>query len=166
VLCLFLSAFADQVFAQQPGSPAKTEQEHCSAYLNQAVPTYRVAWHYKTTGPGMTMYISIAPGDVTRDKLIALGCKLGRDHARGENLFVLILDSYAEAKRFCFQCEGGDRQTSFSFRAMYAFNREPGNAYQSLSWRPDRDTLHKWEQIDLGPPPDRPGAKGHVDEKH
>ncbi len=130
------------------------ERGDCHAY-GEKVPKYDIARHYRTDlKPGLVLFVYIAPDDVARQKLIALSCKIGRDHAAEQSLFVYVFDNKEGAKRFNPQGEGNSRQINLSYRGLYGFSREPGSAYgQSLSWRPDRNEPNRWVTIDLGTPP-------------
>jgi hypothetical protein len=136
------------------GLQKESERGGCRGY-GEKVPKYDIARHYRTDlKPGLVLFVYIAPDDVARQKLIALSCKIGKDHATEQSLFVYLFDSKRGAKRFNPQGEGNSRQINLSYRGLYGFSREPGSAYgQSLSWRPDRNEPNHWITIDLGPPP-------------
>jgi len=133
------------------------ESDTCETYLKQKPPKYRLARQFYTHtnyGSALHTFVSIDQKDVTRNKLFALSCKLGVDHANEEDFFVYILDTPRAARRFNPQGEGNDRQTNLADRGFYAFVRDRGNAYgQSLTWKPDRDDPDRWVNIELGPPP-------------
>lgn len=153
VLVLFLFAFVVIV----PVHARESQQlANCQSYREE-VPKYHVLRHYATDKkPGIILFVSVAPADVVRDKLVALGCKLGTDHADADNIFVHIFDSDGAAKKFNPAGEGNGRQINLSYRAFYSFSREKGPAYgQSLTWRPDRNDPNRWLTVDLGPPPNR-----------
>jgi len=134
------------------------QQASCSEARGVKVPKFRVARKFRgDVRPGLFLYISLSPSDFSPDKLIALACKLGEDHAAEESLFVWIFDSYRAAKRFDLVRGGPDRATNFAYRGGYSFSRRQGAAYgQSLDWRPDPNDLHRSERIDLGSPPAPP----------
>jgi hypothetical protein len=135
------------------------ETERCEVYAKQTVPKFHLAKKYRThPKPGLVLFVSIAPSDVHQEKLLALVCKLGRDHAVEEALWVFVLDSYRAAKRFNPQGEGNDRQTALSYRAGYWFWRETGKDAHSLDWWPDPYDRSRSIHIDLGNPPRRPGS--------
>lgn len=153
-LSLLLSAFPLARGGPQTGNRDSAERDDCQAD-HGAVPRYRAAGRYRTDiKPGLVLFVSINPADVTRDKLIALVCKLGIDHAKEEVLRVHIFDSSRAAKKFDPLEEGNDRRTNLSYRADYSFARSAEFAHgQFLNWRPDRDDFEHWVHIDLGPPP-------------
>lgn len=132
------------------------ERDDCRAQ-HEGVPKYHVVRHYTTDlKRGLALFMDIATADVTREKLVALVCRVGTDHSQEQSLFVYIFDSKRAAKRFNPQGEGNDRQSNLEYRGLYWFSREPGKAYgQSLDWRPDRDDINSWVHIDLGPPPQK-----------
>lgn len=133
------------------------ESDTCEAYLKREAPKYRIARQFHTHTnyeSALFVFVSVNRSDVTRDKLLALSCKLGLDRANERDFFVYILDTPRAAKRFNPQGEGNDRQTNLADRGFYAFVRDSGNAYgQSLTWKPDRDDPDRWINIELGPPP-------------
>lgn len=153
---LMVSVIALCIFdAQALGRQRTQERADCSAYVGRKIPTFRVAKKSRTDkGRALVLSISLAPSDVDREKLIALACKLGRDHAAEEGLFVWILDSYRAAKRYSPQGEGNDRQTELAYRGSCGFTRDPQAGYgQTLAWWPDPYDRNRFVHIDLGPPP-------------
>ena len=159
----FLCASSLVAFQRATNQGKDKESDTCETYLKQKPPKYRLARQFHTQtnyGSALHIFVSIDQKDVTRDKLLALSCKLGIDHANEENFFVFILDTHRAAKRFNPQGEGNDRQTNLADRAFYAFSRERGDAYgQSLTWKPDRYDPDRWVNIELGRPPERPAQE-------
>lgn len=150
------------IAAKRPANQERDkESDSCEAYLKSKAPKHRIARQIHTHtnhASALTMHVSIDQKDVTRDKLIALSCQLGVDHASEEHFFLFILDTFRAAKRFNPLGAGTSGQTNLSYRGLYGFSREPGSAYgQSLAWKPDRNDPNHWVEINLGPPPKPPG---------
>jgi hypothetical protein len=127
----------------------------CDSYLRETPPKFRIAQQDRNESRrAVILQISLAPRDITQDKLLTLSCSLGRTYAKNQTLNVLILDSYRAAKRFNFQGEGNDNKTALSFRAIYGFSREDDD--QSLTWWPIRGNDESTVKIKLGSPPPVP----------
>ena len=156
-LWVAFAAIAFVLAVPSGGAAQKVEEkDYCERYLKHEVPRFRVARKHRTEiKPGLVLFVSIAPSDVERDKLVALACKLGRDYANEEALYVWILDSYKAARRYSPQGEGNDRTTNLSFRASYGFFCDSGKCEHSLDWWPDPLDRSRWVHIDLGEPPER-----------
>lgn len=144
-------------------------EARCEAYRDKKPPRYRVARRIIRKGSANSaaptenvgeLYVSVAPADFERDKLLSLGCQLGYQYSSQQSLFVWIFDDHHAAKHFNPQGEGNDRRTNLARRALYGFSRNPGPAFgQSLDWQPDRADPKVWVHIDLGPPPPLPPEK-------
>lgn len=161
---LLLTSFlcgSSLIAVRRPANQEKNkESDSCEKYSADVAPRFKVVRETrKMTKSSLVLFVSVAPSDTTRNRLVALSCELGRKYAAEENVFVWILDSKRAAKRFNPLGAGTSGQTYLSYRGLYGFSREPGSAYgQSLSWKPDRNDPNHWVEIDLGPPPKRPGT--------
>ena len=61
---------------------------------NSRIPRFRIARNFENaTARGRIIKLSIAPEEVTQDKLISLVCKLGRDYANEQVLVIWILNN-------------------------------------------------------------------------
>jgi len=150
-----LNLHASQQNAEGTGD---RERDTCAAHAGEPVPEYRIGSQYSKPSPNsIHLFLSMHRGDITRDNLIALVCKLTEENADEEDLYVHVFDSYKIASRFTFiplgngEPAGADR----SLRAFFIFSRDPGEAYGlTLHWLPKKG--QEWEHIYLGPPPPRP----------
>lgn len=153
---VFLGATIGTILLMLPSQSSQEirSKETCQSDQKHAAPRYRVAKKYRTDlKPGLVMFVSVAPSEIDRDKLIALACELGRKYLNEDRLSVWILDSYRAARRFHPQGEGNDRQTNLSRRALFGFSRENGDGEQSLEWWPDPIDRNRRVHIDLGDAP-------------
>jgi hypothetical protein len=132
----------------------ESKGDGCKAYFDRSVPKFREGRRYRTSGGSgsLVIYVALAPFDVDQEKLLALTCKLAKDHANEEAIFVYVFDTHRAAMHFNPQGEGNTRETNLSFRARYAFFRDNGGG-QGLDWRPDPNDVDRWTHIDLGEPP-------------
>ena len=146
-----------------PSSKAQitSEKDTCEKYPRDAAPKFKVVRRTrKLAASSLVLFVSAAPRDATRDRLVALSCALGRKYSSEERLFAWILATERAAKRFHPQGEGNDRQTNLAYLGLYGFSREPGDAYgQSLDWKPNPLQPEHLVHIDLGPPPERPAQE-------
>jgi hypothetical protein len=127
----------------------------CDDYSKQKVPKFRIARRFRNdVMHSVTLFISVAPRDISQDTLLTLGCSLGKTYSRNQTLFIWILDDFGAAKRFNPQGEGNDSATNLAFRASYSFSRERNE--QSLSWLPNRGSYGGAVEISLGSPPPIP----------
>lgn len=135
--------------AQMPGG-AQTERVSCEEFENSKLPKFKVVREYPTdVMPGIVLRVLLDPADVSRDKLLALACSLGRAHAEHNLLFVYFFDSKAAAKNYS--------PMNPTQRALYGFSRNAGSVPgQSLDWRPDASDRNRWIHIDMGPSPPLP----------
>lgn len=130
----------------------EVRSESCSAYSGAKPPKFRLARQVRNEKMrSLVLYISVDPRDITQDKLVNLGCSLGRTYANNQVLIVWILDNYKAAKRFNVQGEGNDSATRLACRASYSFDREEND--QSLTWSSDRGNYATTVNVKLGPPP-------------
>jgi hypothetical protein len=132
--------------ATEPGSTS------CDTYLREKSPKFRVARKIQSEDKqSVTIFVSVDPTDISRDKLLTVVCGLGRTYARSQTLVVWVLDDYRAATRFNPQGEGNDSATTIAFRASYYFSREKNE--QSFGWLPDVHNHSNKVEVDLGPPP-------------
>ena len=152
VLALYI--FDPRALARQRAE----ERADCDAYSGKQVPAFRVGKEFRTDKGGfLVLSISVRPSDVDREKLIALACKIGRDHAEEDGVIVWILDSYKAAKRYSPLAGENERQTNLAYVGSCGFSRDPrARPEQSLDWWPDTNDRTRSVHIDLGPPPPRP----------
>jgi hypothetical protein len=114
---------------------------------------FQVAGRSGTTlTPSLTLYVSVASLDFDREKLIALGCKLGRDHRRDNQLWVWIFDSYRAAKWRSTPRKGSNPEADRARIAIYSFGRATDDYGQYLRL-PDPARPNEYIRIDLGGPP-------------
>jgi hypothetical protein len=131
----------------------KRPVDGCLSYLAEPTPKFSIGREYRIEH-GMVLNVSIAPSLLDKDSSLRVVCKLGREHAKEQNLFVHILESASAAKLFNPQGEGNSGKTDRSYRALYSFSRDPGAGYrQSFDWKPDANKPDTWIHIDLGSPP-------------
>lgn len=150
-------ALADSVPQSGWSRQEVVEQANCETYSRNKVPKYRVAKTIPLAVPGLDLYVSVAPPDFERDKLLTLSCTLGKLYADKDMLFVWIFDNRHAARQFDAQGEGNDRRTNLSRRARYSFSRVQNHVLgQSLDLWLDPVDHPRPIHIDLGPPPPRP----------
>jgi hypothetical protein len=136
------------------GQQHSNESATCDSYLNQGVPKFHVERKFRTDlRPGLVLFVSVAPSDIHRERLLILSCPLGRKHAAESALYVWIFDSRAGGQRYNSGGEGNDEETTRSRRGLYGFSREGGKGNQSLDWWPDRSAQDRLVHVDLGEPP-------------
>jgi hypothetical protein len=129
--------------------------DSCDSYSKEKPPKFRLArQHRNESRQALILHISVAPRDVTQDRLLTLGCSLGRNYANNQALVVLIFDNHRAARRYNPQGEGNDEKMELAYRASYGFDRD--DKRQSLDWRPTRDNHESNVEIKLGPPPPVP----------
>jgi hypothetical protein len=132
----------------------------CEPYYDRASSRFRIARHYElhAGGGGLAIFVSISPADFEQDNVVALVCKMAREHSSEPSLFIRVFDSYAAARRYNILGEGNDKKTNWSYRAMYGCAEDHGVVRQSLIWRPDPKNFDRWVTIDLGerPKPSEP----------
>lgn len=127
----------------------------CDSYLRETPPKFRIAQQDRNESRrAVILQISLAPRDITQDKLLTLNCSLGRTYAKNQALVVWMFDDYRAAKRYNPQGEGNDNKTALAFRAIYGFIREDND--QSLTWWPIRGNDESTVKIKLGSPPPVP----------
>jgi hypothetical protein len=138
-----------------------SEKDSCDKYANKAAPNFRVARKVKPDEKtGLELSISLEMRDFMRDKLVTLACKLGKDHADEQALFVWVLDDYQAAKDYTAGPIANGENNNLSFRAVYRFSREKGSEIQTLTWWPDPTDRDHSLQVDLGsPPPPKPASR-------
>jgi len=134
---------------------ADLRSDSCDSYSRQTPPKFRIARHDQNESLQIvSLFISVAPRDIAQDKLLSLGCSLGRTYAHNQALVVLIFDNYRAARRYNPQGEGNDEKMELAYRASYGFDRD--DKRQSLDWRPVRDNHESRVEINLGSPPPVP----------
>lgn len=140
----------------------KTEHDSCSAYENSPVPKYHIE-RKQTGAPGtiVNLFVSISPLDANRDKLIALGCALGRRFAAQDFLAVYILTDRESARQYNPQGEGNSRSVVAAFRGRYTLLRDEKVNGQAIDLRLDPESPYATVQILLGLPPERPARKAN-----
>ena len=130
---------------------ASVISDSCDAHSNSRIPRFRIARNFENaTARGRIIKLSIAPEEVTQDKLISLVCKLGRDYANEQVLVIWILNNSRAAQRFNPQGEGNDTPADLAMRASYSFSREEND--QALTWWPDPRERSRYVKVKLGAP--------------
>ena len=130
----------------------ESQKESCANFATVPIPPYRLVRQWRTDlKPMPVVFVSVKPNDVSRDSMIALGCRIGGKYSSEHSLDVYILDNRKAAKIYSPAQEGNSGKTEKSLRALYEFSRE--NDHQWLDWRPDPNRPSKWVRIDLGKAP-------------
>jgi hypothetical protein len=143
--CLGLLVVAHSAAAQANAS-------RC-ANASLTVPQYKIAREFRPdVKPGLFLYVSVDPKDVTEEKLVTLVCALGVLHSRQETLIVWLFDDVHAAKNYNPQGEGNDRRTIRDYRGSYGYSRDPDRLFpQNLDWYPE--PLGSLVHLGLGPAP-------------
>jgi hypothetical protein len=143
--CLWLLVGAHSTAAQANAS-------RC-ANASLTVPKYKIAREFRPdVKPGLFLYVSVDPKDVTEEKLVTLVCALGVRYSREQTLIVWLFDDVHAAKNYNPQGEGNDRRTIRGYRGSYGYSRDPDKPFgQDLDWYPE--PLGSKVHVDLGPPP-------------
>ena len=130
----------------------EAESASCESYITKTPPKFRVADHIRNESKHSTiLFVSVSPHERTLDKLLTLGCSLGRAYAHDQIFTVFIFDDFRTAKRYNPQGEGNDSKMARSFLASYGFSRE--DDYQTFTWFREPGNNSSVVEIDLGSPP-------------
>lgn len=138
------------VATASPAAQPQATNDGCMPYYDRPVPKFHVGRQYRITAGtgGLVIDISMAPADFDKDKVLAVVCRIARVHPNEAGLFVHVFDSERAAKRYN-PTGGNDKQTTFSYRAVYDY-ADTRHLEQAFSWRPDPQDLTRWVPVDLG----------------
>jgi hypothetical protein len=133
------------------------EKDACANYTSAKVPKFKIVRRYRSPiAPALKLYVTVPPTESDRSNLLALSCKIGRDFAAEDTLFVLLFDTERAARRWVsYGDPGNDRATEASYLGMYSFSRGRDSNRQALDLKIRKDNSESVIEIDLGPPPQR-----------
>lgn len=139
-----------------PASSESTISDSCDAHRSDSIPEfhvrYRRAWTYNGVR-ALTMNLSVSPNGIRQNRLVAIVCKVARDHTNKDVLVLWILDNDEAARRFRLTGQGISG-SGFVVRASYSYDRRDGS--QSLTWTPDVHDPSSSIKVALGvPQPER-----------
>jgi len=158
IACALFAGLACIGWPQAPPQPSKASEpksDSCDAHLSEKPPKFRVARLFRNDSIGGTsLYISVSPADISQDKLMALGCSLGKAYAKDRGFTAWIFDSYRTARHYDPIGESKYAWTRSALRASYGFDRDKNN--QGFGWQPDPKDRSSWIEFDLGPLPPAP----------
>ena len=139
-LCLFCKA-----------QERETQKEVCANFAGVKPPPYNLVrqWH-ADVHPMPILFVSVKQRHMTRDSMIALACRIGKDHSSERALDLYIFDDQHAAKVYSPAHEGNTAEVEKALRAMYEFSREKGQQWIDLRPAPNS----KWIHVDLGKAPE------------
>lgn len=81
---------------------AKVDVVRCDTLAKIAVPKYRIGQNIggKTTSDGFILIVSVNPSEASKEKLMALSCKLSSTYAAFDDFYLMVFDEYLAAAAY------------------------------------------------------------------
>lgn len=130
----------------------KSEQVSCNSVANVAVPKYRIGQNLggTTTSDTFILLVSVKPSEISREKMMALACKLGSVYGDFDAFILQVFDEHMAA--VLYTVGGVDMpypQANLRIRATYDVDKPTGSSW--FKWFPEGGDWVRAENIRLIP---------------
>lgn len=127
-------------------------RDTCRAHINDPVPKYKIERTLKIKSTHLIyLFIAIAPDDLKRDSLIALGCTVGRKYHDWDSVSAEIFTSSHSALNFHLpQGEGNALDDIRDHKARYICNRSGDPSGQQVMYNDDPNSPYMTVVVNLG----------------
>ena len=129
----------------------KHDQVSCSSLANVAVPKYRIGQNVggKTTSDEFILTVSVKPSDASREKMMALSCKLASVYAAFDDFYLMVFDEHLAAALYSVAVHVPYEEARLKLRATYNRKRTKGTV--DFMWFPNGGDWNSAQRFNLTP---------------